>query len=145
MEKEFNKASVIATTYSWGGCKQLYIGPVMIEVLAGTITDNKYKIACILKMDDVKKELFSYSFGLSNDEYDFADARFTVEEILQSVDLHSIVANRVIHDVCLYFIVQSELPISYLNEFEDEKYFALWRENTLDLIHKRMAGEPLAQ
>ena len=143
MKQETIKASNIATIFSWGGKKQFFLGPIMLEINAGAEKGNKYSISCHLEMDGVTKILFSYYSVLTKDEYEIANKRFAVEDILQGKDIDSIMADRVAHDVFCYFVLQSGVPTVNLTEFKDEEYLDLWEKAIHDLIRKRKAGEPL--
>ena len=89
MKQETIKASNIATIFSWGGKKEFYLGPVMLEINAGAEKGNRYSISCHLEMDGVTKVLFSYFSVLTKDEYEVDNKRYAVEDILQGKDIDS--------------------------------------------------------
>jgi len=143
MKKTTNKPSEIATVSAWGGVKIFNLGPAGIVFRAQTEKENKYTISCRLILDDIKKELFSYSFDLTEEEFECADEKFSVEDILLSEDLDGLVAQRLAHDVFYYFLEQSGLPIKEFKEFNDEEFLALCKRDIHNLIQKRMKGEAL--
>lgn len=143
MKKTTIKPSEIATVCAWGGVKKFIFGPAEFTFYARTESDNKYTISCRLSLNDVNKELFSCSFELTPEEFEAADKRFPIEYLLLSEDLDSIVADRVVHDVFGYFVLQAGIPIAKLTEFKDEEHMNIWGRTIHELIHKRMTGEPL--
>ena len=143
MKKEMKKASGIATVCAWGGIKDFVIGPAEIVFHARADKENKYRVSCRLILDNIEKELFSYSFELTEEEYEWAAQRSSVEDILRSEDLDCFVAQRFAHDVFYYFLQQSGLPITEFKEFNDEEFLALCKRDIHNLIQKRMQGEAL--
>ena len=143
MKKTTIKPSGIATVAAWGGVKVFVLGPAGIKFHARAEKGNKYTVSCQLNLDEIKKEIFSYSFDLTEEEFECADERFSVEDVLRSEDLDSLVAQRLAHDIFYYFFQQSELPITELKDFNDEEFLALCKGDIHNLIQKRMKGEAL--
>ena len=143
MKQTTIKPSEIASVYAWGGNKLFLLGPITLVISAGTEQENKYSVSCQLRMDNVTKDLFSFDCVLTKEEYEIADKRFAVEDILQGMDIDSIMADCVAHDIFSYFVLQSGLPMVSMMELKDEECLDLWKKTLHDLIRKRKAGEPL--
>lgn len=139
---EFNSDIVNVVSIN---CGKIYsLGAAVFGLLARPKAPNQYEISLWQQLVDERKQLFSYTFELTDEEFAAVveDTKENADNICSST-ISSNVATMVMRDIIIYSMLATACPGRPLVDFNDKKYLQSWKTDTRVMIHQKMDGRPV--